>query len=322
MFNKPHFHEGKVLNLLITGVSGFIGSFLYKNLTINNHVIGLSRNDTVKYTQSPPIDDQEAWLGVLRDIDVVIHCAGRAHILNDRSDSLMFDFRVANVEFASKVARYSIKSGVKRFIFFSSLGVNGAESDIVPFTEEMEPNPVYEYALSKLEAEDMLKAMCCNTEMDLVIVRPPLVYAPDAPGNFNRLLKLTKLGIPLPFSGLKNRRSIISIKNLASFVECCCYHPAAANQTFLISDNDVISTSDIIKYLRFGMGKRANQFYVPAFFIIFVSKLFRMENTYKKLFSNLEVSNEKATRLLGWTPLEGTHEALVETGKKYIDTDV
>jgi len=309
------------LNILITGASGFIGKSLFRHLSIKHKVIGLSRADSRFCKLSPNIDDKDAWLKVISKSAIIVHCAGRAHILDDKVKNPLKEFRQVNVNFSIKLAGYAIKKGVSRFVFISSLGVNGSETDNKPFTEDMEPNPAYDYAVSKLEAEEALKTIFRNTDTELVIIRPPLVYSHNAPGNFKRLLELAKIGLPLPFQGIKNKRSLVSINNLVSFVACCCEHPKAANETFLISDDEVVSTADILNLLNKGMGKNRRVFYFPKIIVVSLFKLFGLGNIYHKMFSNLEVSNLKAKRILDWRPVENTYSALEETGNKYINLD-
>lgn len=309
------------MNILITGASGFIGKPLFEQLSAKHQVTGLSRTDFSFCHKSPDIDDEDAWLETIGKSDVIIHCAGRAHILNDTADDPLEKFRIANVDFSIKLANYSIKKNVRRFVFFSSLGVNGSETGDTAFSENMSPSPIYEYAVSKLEAEEKLKTMFAHSDTELVIIRPPLVYAYNAPGNFERLLKLAKIGVPLPFLGINNKRSLISIKNLVNFVECCCEHPKAANETFLVADNEVVSTADILNYLNVGMGKSKRVFYFPKIIISNLFKVFGLGGIYHKMFSNLEVSNLKAKEILGWSPIETSFAALEKTGKQYINMD-
>ena len=286
-------------------------------MSLRHKVIGLSRGDTYFCNKSPDIDDEEKWLETIGDSEVIIHCAGRAHILNDKAESPLKEFRVANVEFSIKLANYAIKKEVGRFIFFSSLGVNGPATKNIAFTENMKPNPVHDYAVSKLEAEEALRLLFKDTGIELVIIRPPLVYSHNAPGNFRRLLKLVKTGLPLPFRGINNRRSLVSIDNLVSFVEYCCEHPKAADEIFLISDDEVVSTACILSCLYKGLGKKEVIFYFPEFIIVSMFYLLGLRAIYKKMFSNLEVSNLKAKQTLGWKPVENTYSALEELGKHF-----
>lgn len=307
------------MNILITGASGFIGSNLFDYFSSNKkvNVIGLSRSESTSLELSPPIDDEELWDNCLENQDVLIHCAGRAHILNEKINNPLTEFRKINVEFSIKLAHYSIKAKIKRFIFFSSLGVHGTETTNQAFSEKMKVNPTLDYAISKLEAEEYLKGIFKNSATELVIIRPPLVYSHEAPGNFERLLKLSSFGFPLPFLGIKNRRSLISILNLTNFVELCCVHPNAGGETFLIADDEVLSTADILNCLYSGMSNKMRVFSLPNALVKAAFVITGKKNIYYKMFSSLEVSNQKAKRLLGWCPVEDSYTAIKKAGQEF-----
>ena len=307
------------MKFIITGASGFIGNALARYLEEQKHeVIKLTRSPIGSQVKLPDIKNDVIWSTLLKEIDVFIHLAGRAHILDDKVDNPLAEFRKVNVDWTIELAKLVLSSGVKRFVYFSSLGVLGPESLDKPLTEKSPYNPSYDYALSKLEAEEKLTELFADSGKDLVIIRPPLVYSHEAPGNFGRLLSLANSVIPFPFSGVDNRRSLISLNNLVHFTELCCKHPKAANQAFVISDDEVVTTGEIIKQLRQGMNNKVPVLYFPKSILTLMFKVTGLSGIYKKVFGSLEVSNEKAKTLLGWKPVESTYDSLITVGQKYI----
>lgn len=313
-------------NILVTGSSGFVGKFLVRSLIQSNKyqkIYALNR----RYSHTLPEMVQqlaatsEAVFStpIPSDIDVIIHLAGRAHILNDDVQNSLEQFRAVNVEGTLQLARQALETNVKRFIFISSIGVNGAVTNKKAFDESDHPQPHADYAISKLEAEEALKELFANTSTELVIIRPPLVYAADAPGNFARLLKLASTNLPLPFASLNNRRSFVALENLISFIETCIEHPEAKNELFLIADNEVLSTQQLVTSVRKGMGRKANLIYIPQFLMrlgaIFIGK----GKLYEQLFLSLEIDASKARNLLNWTPPFNGSVALEKTGKIYLE---
>ncbi|HFX7633957.1 TPA: NAD-dependent epimerase/dehydratase family protein, partial [Acinetobacter baumannii] len=213
-------------NILVTGSSGFVGKSLIRSLILSNKyqkIYALNRRQShilpEKVEQLVATSESVFSTPIPNDIDVIIHLAGRAHILNDNVQNPLEQFRAVNVEGTLQLARQALENNVQRFIFISSIGVNGAVTNKKAFDELDPPQPHADYAISKLEAEQALKELFENTNTELVIIRPPLVYAADAPGNFARLLKLTSTNLPLPFASLNNRRSFVALENLVSFIE-------------------------------------------------------------------------------------------------------
>ncbi|MDR6798245.1 NAD-dependent epimerase/dehydratase family protein [Acinetobacter calcoaceticus] len=315
-----------MINILVTGSSGFVGKSLIHSIIQSNKyqkIYALNRQHShilpERVQQLVATSEPVFSTSIPSDIDVIIHLAGRAHILNDNVQNPLEQFRAVNVEGTLQLARQALENKVKRFIFISSIGVNGAVTNKKAFDESDHPQPHADYAISKFEAEQALKELFANTSTELVIIRPPLVYAADAPGNFARLLKLASTNVPLPFASLNNRRSFVALENLVSFIEACIEHPHAKNELFLISDNEVVSTQQLVTLLRKGMGRKANLIYIPQFLMKVGAICIGKGKLYEQLFLSLEVDASKARNLLNWIPPIKGSAALEKTGKIYIE---
>jgi nucleoside-diphosphate-sugar epimerase len=308
--------------ILITGANGFIGSSLTEYLLNQNYSVRVMvrRPPSVLLNVDYRIGDftDNEFLKVsLEDIDCVIHLAGRAHfVVHNNSDQVSL-FRSANRDLTLELARNSVLAGVSRFIYMSSIGVNGAESGNTPFDETSVPAPHAPYAVSKYEAEQCLRDCFHDSSVEYVIIRPPLVYGQGAPGNFRRLLKLVSLGAPLPLGGTANKRSLVSLENLISFVYQCVESPDATNQIFLVSDGVDVSTADMVRALARGMGKRPMLFSLPQSAVKYFSRLLRQEALYKQLYGSLSINAAKAHSLAGWHPNVDTKGSLEKVGRLY-----
>ncbi len=242
-----------IKKICITGATGFIGHAVCELLDKKGYdLIRVSRSERSGYLAVGSIDNKTDWCSVLSGIDCVVHLAARVHVLNEKSLDPREAFFKANVDGTLNLARQAVSAGVKRFVFISSIGVNG-ESTTGQFTEQSEKHPKSLYALSKHEAESGLREIEKESGIEVVIIRPPLVYGANAPGNFRRLLKLVSLHLPLPFARVNNERSFVALDNLTDFISTCIDHPAAAGETFLISDDQSISTSELVTFLSLGM---------------------------------------------------------------------
>jgi len=313
------------MNVLVTGANGFIGRSLCDYL--------LQKGYQVRATMRKPnphhaccdqaivedIDANTAWQKALEDIDVVIHLAARAHVLNESTTNPLAEFRKVNVDGTLNLARQAAKSGVKRFIFFSSIGVLGAETLLNPFSETSEPKPHSDYAISKLEAEEVLKKICSETGMEFVIIRPPLVYGASAPGNFARLLKLVNLNLPLPLGSVKNQRSMVSLENLVDFTNVCLVHSNAINQTFLVADGSDVSTPQLIRLLGEGMEKSVSLLPVPVKLLEFGALITGKKNMLQQLCHSLQIDISKARNTLDWTPPVLVADGLRRAAQQYLD---
>jgi len=283
------------MKILITGQNGFIGKALFDLLEKQGQeVVGTVRSEkkAQKNKNVFPvgnINSKTNWLEILSNADVVIHLANRAHVLNDHEKNPLAVFREVNVEGTAQLARQAAKSGVKRFIFVSSIKVNGERTDNQPFTVNDKPSPQDPYAISKLEAENALRKIGVQSSMEIVIIRPPLVYGQEVKGNFKRLTQLVKSGIPLPFASIKNKRSLISIENLVQILSAAITHSDVANQTLLVSDKKDFSTPQLIKGISDSIDKPARLFHFPPILLKIIGNLIGQSHAMERLTGNLQI---------------------------------
>ena len=308
------------MRVLITGATGFVGTALTERVSRVYDTIALVRpqNHVLSANIQQLVAANIFAADLPENIDVIIHLAGRAHILNEQTTDPLSEFRKVNVDGTLQLARQALDKKVKRFIFMSSIGVNGSVTLQQPFTEDALPQPHADYAVSKLEAEQELKKLFAGSDTELVIIRPPLVYAAHAPGNFARLLKLVASNLPLPFAGTNNKRSFVALENLVDFIQTCIEHPNAANQTFLVADQTPISIRELVQYLKQGMGKKAHFIYIPQPLMKLGAACIGKSKLYEQLFESLEVNTTKAHKLLGWTAPLSTQQAMLQVGQNYL----
>ncbi|EMR11896.1 UDP-glucose 4-epimerase [Methylophaga lonarensis MPL] len=310
------------LRVMVTGSTGFLGSALTEKLCPARHdVVALVRTSSkslpAEVTQIESGDLSQLaggqtvnnLLTTLRNIDVVVHCAAKAHVLKESSDDPETAFRRTNVDATLVLARLAAEAGVGRFIFLSSIGVNGnlTKSPNHPelpeaFDETVTPAPHDLYAQSKWQAEQGLMQIADATGMEVVIIRPPLVYGPNAKGNFASLLKWVKRGVPLPLGAVNNQRSFIALDNLVDFLRCCLVHPKAANEVFVISDGEDVSTTELLQKVANAVGRKARLIPVPVSWMRLAAKLTGKVAIADRLFGSLRVDISKARQLLAWKP--------------------
>lgn len=309
------------MKVLITGVTGFIGGHLVPTLVRQGYdVTGAVRAEStrrpelrqpgLKLVEIADIAEERRWSRHLRGIDVVIHLAGRVHVMRETSHDPLARFREVNVQGTLRLAESAMAAGVRRFVYLSSIKVNGEATDEVPFNAEDAPRPQGAYAQSKYEAEQALLSLATRGDMDVVIIRPPLVYGAGAGGNFARLVRLVKLGLPLPFRSVRNRRSLLAVGNLVDFIETCITHPAASNQVFLVSDGQSPSTAELIEGIARHLGRRARLFALPPTGWRVLRRIPGLRGTVARLCDSLVVDITKAQRVLGWRPPETLDQAL------------
>lgn len=313
--------------ILVTGASGFIGRALCSKLASEQLIVrgagrsqvgpaGLSGYVSCDLERDTELDD------LCEGVHTVIHLAGRAHVLNDTSADPAAAFNSANVEATIRLAQAAIRQGVSRFIFLSSIGVHAGETGEGIVVSESSPcTPTQLYGVSKLKAERELEQLAQASSMALVVIRPPLVYAGNAPGNFNRLLKIIGKGLPLPFASVQNLRSMISRENLVDFIHLCVEHSLAANQTFVISDGVDVSTPEIVRCLASGMSKPPRLFRFPVWMLGIGLTVLGRKNMYSQLCKSLVIDSSKARHLLGWTPPAAPVDALRAAGQSFAVQD-
>lgn len=304
-----------MMKILVTGATGFVGRYLVNDLSKTDEVIACVRKKSNLLPSSVQqiISNNFYDIAIPQDVDVVVHLAAVAHNKNNDID----EFKKINVDGTLELASKALQANVKRFIFMSSIGVNGISTHGKAFTEQDIPNPTNDYTKSKYEAEKALAKLFENTHIDLVIIRPPLIYAHDAPGNFSKLLMLIKLGQFLPFGCTHNQRSFIAIENLVSFITACIYHDTKINETFLIADDEVISTKQLIQCVSSGMGKSMILLPVPTKLLSMLADATGKVSIFEQLYGNLEIDNRKAKKFFNWHPPKNSLNALSEVGNLY-----
>ncbi|MBM3249734.1 MAG: SDR family oxidoreductase [Candidatus Omnitrophica bacterium] len=308
-------------HILVTGANGFIGRNLCKELLHRGwKVKGLIRRNSkdtlpegVEPVEIDSIDQVSNWDEILSETDVVIHLAARSHIIKERARDPLYEYRKINVLGTECLASAAVRAGARRLIFLSSIGVNGESSRGGFFSEEDRPNPDNAYSVSKWEAEEVLHRAAQNSELETVVLRPPLVYGMDSPGNFDRLMQLIRTGLPLPFANLENRRSFIYVGNLIDVIIKCVEHPGAANQTFLVSDGQDVTVTELINMLASATGKKARLFYFPSGFLKVACRLIGKSRELDKLTQTLVINSSKIRNRLGWKAPFSIEQGIRET---------
>jgi nucleoside-diphosphate-sugar epimerase len=315
--------------VLITGANGFVGRYLTHYLVSAGLSVNCAmRTDTVlddkidKKILIPSIYGRTDWTEALSGREVVIHLAARVHVMNDTSVDPLAEFRKVNVDGTLNLARQAASAGVKRFIFISSVKVNGEHTEAgKPFTEEVAANPQDAYGISKLEAEQGLLKIAQETGMEVVIIRPPLVYGAGVKANFASMMRAVKRGVPLPLGAIHNKRSFVYVGNLVSMIMRCIDHPAAANQVFLVSDGHDLSTTELLRCCAVALRVKARLLPVPQKFIEVCANLLGKRAVAQRLCGNLQLDITKASTMLGWTPPFSVADGLQVTAIDLLNTD-
>lgn len=297
------------MQVLITGASGFVGGAVLRRLSRESVGVRAAYRSLPAHSiadevcLSPGLSADSRWCGLLDNVSIVVHAAARVHIMKDSAKDPLAEFRAVNVEGTLTLARQAVKAGVKRFVFISSIKVNGEQTEKgCPFTADSKPSPIDPYGISKYEAELGLTKIAAETGLEVVIIRPVLVYGPGVKGNFLSMMEWLSRGIPLPFGSINNRRSLVSLDNLVDLIFVCITHPAAAGQVFLASDGEDLSTSTLLQKLSSALGRPAKLLPFPSKIIILIASLVRRKSTAQRLCGTLQVDIDKNRRLLNWQP--------------------
>lgn len=306
--------------ILVTGATGFVGGALINRLVGDCACYGVvaavrrkvqSWHEGMHQVQVGDLLPTTNWSTALNGVEAVVHCAARVHVMQDDATDPLQAYREVNVNGTLNLARQAAQAGVRRFVFVSSIKVNGESTQPgQPFTAYDVPSPLDPYGVSKLEAEQGLRDIETQMGIEVVIVRPPLVYGPGVKANFAAMMRWVALGIPLPLGAIHNARSIVALSNLVDLLVTCLQHPAAAGQTFLVSDGEDVSTSELLRRTSHAMGKRAFMLPVPVFVLELGAALLGKREVAQRLCGSLQVDIDKTRRLLGWTPPLTLNEGL------------
>lgn len=302
--------------ILVTGASGFIGQALVQSLVAQKFdvIAGVRKKPLSPVTKQLVLGDLSEptdYGNALQGLETIIHLAARVHIMQDTSSDALAEFRKINTSGTINLALQAAQSGVKRFIFISSIKVNGESTPIdSPFQAEITGPPTDPYALSKYETEQGLLSLAKKTSMDVVIIRPPLVYGPGVKGNFPIMVDWIRKGIPLPFGIINNQRSFVALQNLVNFISVCVTHKKAANEIFLISDGVDVSTTQVLHKIAETMHQNLLLLPIPVSWMCLAARIIAKQDVANRLFSSLTIDNSKARKLLGWHPVITMDEQL------------
>jgi UDP-glucose 4-epimerase len=317
------------MTVLVTGGSGFVARAVLNRLVGDGAIRAraatrqpaLLEIANVASVTAGELGADQDWTSALRGVDVLVHTAARVHVMRDSAADPLAEFRRANVAGTVALARQAAAIGVRRLVFISSIKVNGESTETgKPYDADSPAAPRDPYGQSKLEAELALWDISAETGLEVVIIRPVLVYGPGVRGNFRSMMQWLRRGIPLPLGAIHNRRSLIAVENLAAVIGICTRHQAAAGQTFLVSDGEDISTPDLLRRTALALNVRARLIPVPVGLLKVAGRLLRRRAAVERLTGSLQVDIDKTRRLLDWAPRLSIDEALLATAAHFLRT--
>jgi UDP-N-acetyl-alpha-D-quinovosamine dehydrogenase len=314
------------MRVLVTGASGFVGSALLPALTAAGHEVRTVVRPSEKWTPPDGIDGapmenigpDSDWSAALDGIEGIVHLAARTHVMRETAVDPLVAYRHLNVEGTRRLAEAAAEAGVRRLVYLSSIKVNGERTLGCAYTEAFEPMPEDAYGITKWEAERALAQTASTSQLETVVIRPPLVYGPGVKANFLSLLNICARSVPLPLANVRNRRSLISVANLADGIRTGLENPRAAGQTFVIADGEDLSTPDLIRHVAEAMGRPARLFPVPQGLLLGTARLLGRSATAERLLGSLRVDDRKIRKILAWQPPQSMVEGLRETVAWYL----
>lgn len=314
--------------VLVTGGTGFIGAALVDKMNGDARFdvsasVRVGRSLSGVHThQIPDLNAETSWLSALEGVDVVVHTAARVHVMHDSSTDPLIEFRKVNVEGTLNLARQAARSGVQRFVFLSSIKVNGEGTQPGrPYKPDDLPDPKDYYGISKMEAEIALRELAELEHMEVVIIRPVLVYGPGVKANFLSMIRWLNRGVPLPLGSIHNKRSLVSLDNLINMIITCIEHPSAANQVFLVSDGEDLSTTQLLVRISKALNKPSRLIPVPSRALELFAALLGKRDFSRRLCGSLQVDIAKNRELLNWTPQVSVDQALSKTVNFFLEQD-
>ncbi|MEZ9464528.1 UDP-glucose 4-epimerase family protein [Vibrio splendidus] len=311
------------MKILVTGSTGFVGSRVMRLAGERSWgVMPVVR----KAAASQPncfivssIDATTDWSGAFEGVDCIVHCAARVHQINESEQDALAAYQEVNTLGTLNLARQAAKAGVKRFVFVSSIKVNGEFSEPnLPFEPNLNNTPQDPYGLSKYEAEVELAKLSEDTGLEVAIIRPPLVYGPGVKANFLSMMRLIDKGIPLPFGAIKNQRSLVYLDNLSDLILTCCEHPSAPGRTFLVSDDNDVSTTQLMRTIALSMGKSPRLIPIPMFWIQAGSSILNKQHIAQRVCGNLQIEIGLTKEILGWEPPVSFEQGIKSTVEAYL----